>query len=69
MKKELRLDEEVDLDPELRPKKSAEEAVADVRNSARDDDRLEQLFRKKGLPMTEEDYENRKRKSGNKSAT
>ncbi len=67
MKKELGLDEEDDLEAELDPKKSAEEAVAAVRNSVRADDKLEEIFRKKGLPMTKEDYEEGKRKFGKTS--
>jgi integrase len=62
IKKELELDEEDDLEAELGPKKSAEEAFADVRNSVRNDDRLEELFRKKGLHMTREEYEERMKK-------
>ena len=45
-----RLDEEDDLEAELGPKKSTEEAVTAVRNSVRADDRLEELFRKKDCP-------------------
>jgi site-specific recombinase XerC len=62
MKKELGLDGKDDLSIELRPKKNAEEAVAGVINSIRDDDRLEELFHKKGLPITKEEYDERKRK-------
>jgi site-specific recombinase XerD len=62
MKAELGLDDEDDLDAELGPKKSAEEALAAVRDSVRADDKLEEMFRKKGLPMTKEEYEERKRK-------
>lgn len=61
MKKELGLNEEDDLDTELGPKKSAEEAAKAVRNSVSADDKLEELFHKKGLPMTKEEYEQRKR--------
>jgi integrase len=64
MKKELGLDEEDDLSVELVPKKSAEEAVKAVRDSVEADDRLEELFRKRGLPMTKEEYEEREKKLG-----
>jgi hypothetical protein len=64
MKRELGLDEEDDLEAELGPKKSEEEALAAVSDSVRADDKLEEMFRKKGLPMTKEDYEERKRKLG-----
>jgi site-specific recombinase XerD len=67
MKRELGLDDEDDLEAELGPKKSEEEALAAVRDSVRADDELEEMFRKKGLPMTKEDYEERKRKLGKTS--
>jgi site-specific recombinase XerD len=67
MKAELGLDDEDDLDAELGPKKSAEEALAAVRDSVRADDKLEEMLRKKGLPMTKEEYEERKRKLGKTS--
>jgi site-specific recombinase XerC len=63
MKRELGLDDEDDLDAELGSKKS-EEALAAVRDSVRADDKLEEMFSKKGLPMTKEEYEERKRKLG-----
>lgn len=64
MKAQLGLDDEDDLDAELGPKKSAEEALAAVRDSVGVDDKLEEMLRKKGLPMTKEEYEERKRKLG-----
>jgi hypothetical protein len=66
-KYELGLDEEDDLKAELGHEISEEEAVAHVRNSVKNDDRLEEFFRKKGLPITREDYEEsekRARKEG-----
>jgi len=67
MKKELGLAEEDDLDAELGSKKSPEEAVTAVRNSVRAYDRFEELFRKKGFPITEEDYKLRKKRQDTKA--
>jgi len=67
MKKELGLDEKDDLDAELGSKKSAEEALAAVRDRVRADDKLEEIFRKKGLPMTKEDTKQGKRYKTRKS--
>jgi len=62
MKMALGLDHEDDMGVELGPKKNAQEAVSSVRNAVRTEDKREELFRQKGLPITKEDYERALRK-------
>ena len=50
MKMALGLDHEDDLEAELGPKKTAEEAVASVRKAVKADDKLQEIFRKKERP-------------------
>ena len=64
MKEELGIDKEYDKGDELRSYKTMEEVVEEFE---RGEARLEALAKQKGLPMTKEEYEERKRKLGKTS--